>query len=152
MRLFSHPLAGRCKLANADGSLYFEQWALTWPWPWCIGAHVHRMQNPDLNTGPHPHAWPFVVIMLRGGYTEEVHIDDGLADVVFLRTWKAPSVHVVRMRESHRVVAVRATTWTVCLNGIWRRRGRGWIRRAVRARVELAAYRHDLARRGKQAA
>lgn len=36
-----------------------------------FGVYVHRIDSPDPGLDLHDHPWPFVSMVLRGGYTEE---------------------------------------------------------------------------------
>src|SRR5688500_6187293 len=37
-----------------------------------FGVYVHRILAPDPGLDLHDHPWPFVTLILRGGYVEEV--------------------------------------------------------------------------------
>lgn len=63
-------------LRQADGTPYMDRyWFLQigkradkdYPW---IGARVHHIQSSDDDRAFHDHPWPFITIILRGGYTE----------------------------------------------------------------------------------
>lgn len=102
------------------------------------GVMVHRHQGPDPGRVLHDHPWPFVSIVLRGGYVEEVaeaRLAPLLADIADthpapgryygLREWRrARTVHVMPLTHAHRIVALlRKPTWTLVLHG---RRRRAW--------------------------
>ena len=67
-----------------------------------VGLAVHHLPVADQRETPHGHPWPFVSIILSGGYTELVRGDDG--DTI--RTWRAGSFHLFPTWLTHRVIAV----------------------------------------------
>lgn len=124
----------RLRLRRGDGDVYLDRWG--WACRW-FGIYLHRMTAPDPGVDLHDHPWPFVSIVLRGGYTEErapardapwwaamaaAWPDRARRGVEM--SWRAGSVHRVRADECHRIITLRRTpTWTVCLIG---RRFRSW--------------------------
>jgi hypothetical protein len=109
-----------------------------------FGVYLHRIDQADPGLDLHDHPWPFVSIVLRGGYQEE-HADAREAatsaasaegrDVWhdgerILEAWRgAPrfwgrwSIHRIRMTEAHRITAALPGTTTLLLRG---RKTRAW--------------------------
>jgi hypothetical protein len=90
--------------------------------PW-LGICLHRLDTPDRRTTLHDHPWPFVSIILRGGYTEEIGIRTGrdrrgLIVGRRLRSWRTGSVHRMRRTDAHTITWLHRTpTWTLMLVG-----------------------------------
>jgi hypothetical protein len=125
----------RLTLRRADGEIYLDRWGIR-----CgalFGIYLHRMAAPDPGIDLHDHPWPFVSIILRGGYTEEVADSRDACRLAgeaeeagspvrsnYTRIWPAGSVHRLRLNECHRIVALRrCPTWTLVLLG---RTERSW--------------------------
>ena len=101
------------------------------------GVLVHRIDGPDPGVDLHDHPWPFLSVVLRGGYTEEavgireavrnadgeVRYDatSGHVEVSFhepghlaeVRTWRRWSVHRMGLDVAHRITAVEPDTITL---------------------------------------
>lgn len=128
----------RLTLRRSDGEIYLDRWGIRTRF---FGVYLHRMAAPDPGIDLHDHPWPFVSIILRGGYTEEVaeardacliaRIAEAFASTSgrevrrgSVRSWGAGTVHRVRLHECHRIVALaRRPTWTLVLLG---RTARSW--------------------------
>lgn len=107
--------------------------------PW-FGVYLHDMHGPDRDW-LHDHPWPFMSVVLRGGYGEwwtvtgrHGHDYPGaaMARVIALRHfnglserrwWAAGSVHVIRLDEAHMIDLIRPGTRTLVFVG---RRSREW--------------------------
>lgn len=125
----------RLTLRRADGLVYLDRWGFQIDR--LFGVYVHRMEAPDPGVDLHNHPWPFVSIVLRGGYTElradtrEASSLAGMAErwpgkclrgVVVERRWG--TARRMRFDECHTIVALHRTpTWTLVMRG---RRGRRW--------------------------
>lgn len=90
--------------------------------PW-FGVYVHFIYREDLDPVPHDHPWQFWSLILRGGYTEELHLDprdrDGkvlIANGIPRWTW-----HHFPLERAHRIVYVLPRTVTLCIVGRKRR-------------------------------
>lgn len=86
--------------------------------PW-FGVYLHHIWREDRDDFPHDHPWPFVGIVLTGGYVEDVYADPGrhrLSQVreVIRRRW---SVRRVPRGEAHRITSIRPGTRTLVLRG-----------------------------------
>lgn len=102
--------------------------------PW-FSIFVHRLEVPDPGEDLHDHPWPFVSLILRGGYTEVVDEARDATNHAWVsartgvtlaapRRWGAWSVHTVRLDQVHRIVRLdRSPTWTLVVTG---RRCREW--------------------------
>ena len=99
------------ELRNDDGQPNFREWGIRVPGQ-MVGLAVHHLPVADQRETPHGHPWPFVSIILSGGYTELVRADDG--DTI--RTWRAGSFHLFPTWLTHRVIAVEPETWTLVVH------------------------------------
>ena len=89
--------------------------------PW-FGIAVHRINSPDDARPPHTHPWPFVSLVVRGGYDEKVerHCRNRKSGLIRSseRTRRAGSVHLVRTIDAHTITTLRRSpTWTLVLVG-----------------------------------
>jgi hypothetical protein len=107
---------------------YMERYWLLKPRWWTLGCsiRIHHILRSDEDRALHDHPWPFVTLILRGGYYEErpvfseypvwaLHEPTGT-------TWHgAGSVLVRAARSRHRLRLARySTTWTLFFMGPWR--------------------------------
>jgi hypothetical protein len=107
-----------------------------------FGLVVHRLDAPDPGMDLHDHPWPFVSLVLRGGYSEEwadarqacelaaaaeVHEwrpeDQGRLPRGDARSWRPGSIHAMPLNVAHRITSVEPGTVTLVLRG-WK--GRRW--------------------------
>lgn len=125
----------RLRLRRGDGQIYLDRWGFHTPW---FGIYLHKMTASDPSMDVHDHPWPFISIILRGGYTEKMAEVRNLMELSSIRhpfqsrtwkafqsrTWKAGSVHTVRLDEAHTIIDVLKTpTWTLVLLG---KKHRAW--------------------------
>lgn len=99
-----------------------------------FGLYLHRIDQADPGRDLHDHPWPFVSILLRGGYEEEwcvtrdahrrSRIAEGFERQGFgytPRGWSRRfgrwSVHRVPLTVAHRIVAADPGTVTLVLRG-----------------------------------
>lgn len=87
--------------------------------PW-FGIYLHRILTRDFDRHAHDHPWPFVSLILRGGYVEFVTGDDGLP-LECVRT--RGSLHRMPVEKAHLIYEVAPNTLTLVLTG---RHGRDW--------------------------
>lgn len=101
---------------------YLTRWRVV-ETPW-FGVYLHAIRLPDRDPHPHDHPWPFVAMMLRGGYTEEYF--DGLPAALEaqasgggqVRRWRAGSIRFVPTTAFHSITGLdRAPTLTLMLVG-----------------------------------
>lgn len=116
----------RLTLRHGD-DVFLDRWGIDVR---LFGVYVHRIAAPDPGLDLHDHPWPFVSLVLCGGYTEEVAdtrktaLFALLADVIdgagrgHRRSWRAGSVHRIRLTEAHRIIAARPHTWTLVVRGV----------------------------------
>jgi hypothetical protein len=60
----------RERISRHDGDPYLTRWIL-FRCPW-FAVYVHRFEAPD-DECLHDHPWPFLSVILRGGYRETFH-------------------------------------------------------------------------------
>jgi hypothetical protein len=125
----------RMILRRADEIAYLNRLRLVQT-PW-FGLYLHRMDAPDPGIDLHDHPWPFMSIVLRGGYDEyRAEIRAATAMANFAETWPTTctpghvnrrgwlSVRRMRADECHSIFRLHRTpTWTLMIVG---RRFRDW--------------------------
>lgn len=88
------------------------------PYP-LIGARVHHILRSDDGRDFHDHPWPYLTIILRGGYWEvrPVLVDNVVSYCV--RTWHGPGSVLLRRANSwHRLELPEGqTAWTLFCTG-----------------------------------
>lgn len=88
--------------------------------PW-FGLYLHWINEPDSARHVHDHPWNFWSLVLRGGYSEQVHERFGDRGRIAVRHhW---SIHRMRTSQAHRIMNVLPSTLTLVLTG---RRTRTW--------------------------
>lgn len=125
-------MARRLTLRHA-GKVFLDRWGIEC---WWFGVFVHHIAGPDPGLDLHDHPWPFVSVILSGGYTEEVasareapmmaKIAERWPETChhgFVRSWRAGSVHRMPLTDAHRITAVQRGTWTLVFRG---RKARSW--------------------------
>lgn len=95
--------------------------------PW-FGVYLHDIDGPDPQPDPHDHPWPFVSVVLRGGYAEKVFVYVEHEYDYFARThvrqWIAGSWHKMPAEgKAHFIVWALPRTRTLILRG---KRSRDW--------------------------
>jgi hypothetical protein len=124
----------RFTLTTSDGRTYLDRLRVVQT-PW-FGVYLHRLDVPDPGVDLHDHPWPFLSVILRGGYEEEAsptRLAPDFARIAerwptakrgVVRSWRAGSVHRLRLTECHRITDLhRSPTWTLILVG---RRQQSW--------------------------
>ncbi len=86
------------------------------------GIYVHFIYREDLDPVPHDHPWAFASLVLRGGYTEELHHSPGSGDFEWV-THRAGRLHKFPLHWAHRIVRVAPGTVTLVFVG---RKVRSW--------------------------
>jgi hypothetical protein len=120
-RLIAH--ARRTPYFHLPG--YMERYWVLKPRWWTLGCsiRVHHILRSDEDRALHDHPWPFVTIILRGGYYEERPLlarHPAWVDHEPTRTQRhgVGSILVRRARSRHRLHLVRnSTTWTLFFMG-----------------------------------
>lgn len=103
-----------------DGATFLERWGLDLP---LFGVYVHHIAAPDPGMDHHDHPWPFVTIILWGGYREWTTTEVRRPKTTDMREWKRGSVHRFGLHQAHRIVWCQPHTWTLVLRG---RKTRTW--------------------------
>jgi hypothetical protein len=108
------------------GELYLRRWRIVQT-PW-FSLFLHKIATPDKDRDLHDHPWPFLSLVLRGGYDERLAIDAAEAAIngyrplteVARRGWL--SIGLRRATTAHRITRLHRTpTWTLVLTGPRRR-------------------------------
>jgi hypothetical protein len=84
--------------------------------PW-FGVYLHWIYLPDRDRDPHDHPWTFASIVLRGGYGEEVIVPESPDPRTRMVVHRAPSVHIMRMWQAHRIRVLKPNTMTLVFTG-----------------------------------
>lgn len=81
-----------------------------------IAVRVHHILASDSGRDPHDHPWPFLTIILRGGYLEHRYDKGGFWDSA---KWHGPgSVLFRRAGDYHRLeIPEGQTAWTLFITG-----------------------------------
>lgn len=90
---------------DTDGN-YLTRWRIVQT-PW-FAVMIHRFDGPDPRPTLHDHPWPFLSIVLRGGYVERTLT--GARCVRHLNHKAATGLHSIRS-------LLRTPTWTLMLCG-----------------------------------
>lgn len=106
---------------SPDGLLYMERWWLLRPSRWLpISVRVHHIVRPDTDRHFHDHPWPFVTLIMRGSYLEQLPTSQRQAAAVdsihsYTRLRSVGSVVCHRATDRHRITRVdRADgAWTL---------------------------------------
>lgn len=111
----------RMRLRRKDGRVYLDRWGVEWK-P-LGGIFVHRMQGPDPGQDVHDHPWPFVSLILKGGYIER-RCDARSVDRQHYAARKRGSLRLMRLDEAHTITRlVGETSWSLVIHG---RHVRSW--------------------------
>jgi hypothetical protein len=104
---------------NNPAENYMVRWRLIQT-PW-FGIYLHRLNKPDPRPTLHDHPWPFVSVILHGGYTEDFGVSAGGRAAVHSRvrrSWRTGSVHRMRSSDAHTITELqRSPTWTFVVAG-----------------------------------
>ena len=111
-------MARRLMLSH-QGRVFLDRWGLECRW---FGVFVHHIAGPDPGVDLHDHPWPFVSLVVRGSYLEEVaDARNPRSTTLFGRgRW---SVHRMPLTRAHRITLAKQGTWTLVLRG---RKQRSW--------------------------
>lgn len=106
-----------------DGEPYlFRRRLIQTPW---FGVYLHDIYREDRDYDPHDHPWSFVSIILRGSYTERLHVMPHVdLDAWYEITWKRWSWHTMDRATAHRIIEADPKLKTLVIVG--RRRSRDW--------------------------
>lgn len=85
--------------------------------PW-LSVYVHDIHQPDTDRDPHNHPWTFWSLVLRGGYTEQLHpIPYVHVDTWRTNTWRRFSLHRMDRSSAHRIVHAQPGLKTLVITG-----------------------------------
>jgi hypothetical protein len=90
-----------------------------------FGIYIHWIFEPDADRDPHDHPRPFISVILRGCYAEDIY--PYAKDRNFStrrRVWKRWSVHRMRIGMAHKIVLIQPDTISLLLVG--RKGKRDW--------------------------
>ncbi len=107
-------------MSRDEKELYLTRW-------WLLGTDsskyalmLHKMHQPDPDECHHDHPWPFITMILKGGYKEDIQTEPGQA---FTRHNKPGMVLYRPAIHAHRISDLpKGTAWTLVLRGPLERR------------------------------
>lgn len=91
----------------------------------------------------HTHAFNGLVVLLKGGYYEEVEIHPG----VFITKWIGPGIRYIPRDYKHRLLRSLTNTWSLLLAGPW---NSTWIEESDDYVRTLSWGRKEVTRQEKQ--
>lgn len=102
-----------------------------------VAIRVHEILRSDIGRDPHDHPWPYITIILKGGYWEERYDDWGDCYSV---EWHGPgSVLIRKARDLHKLMLPPGhTTHTLFMTGPYQN---GWGFLTPRGKVGHKDYR-----------
>jgi hypothetical protein len=106
-----------------SSATYLTRWRIIQT-PW-FGIYLHCIRTIDKDDALHDHPWPFVSIILRGGYLEERPTHAKRRGFLSIAFRKATDLHRI-------VMLTRTPTWTLVFAGPRKRRWgfqteNGWV-------------------------
>lgn len=107
-------------LRHADGSMYMERYGLFETTH--LSARVHHICTEDIDRVLHDHPWPFISVVLRGGYTEKLPssffpcFSNG-REKTHERIRTRGSVAYMPANGRHKISYVQPDTWTLFIYG-----------------------------------
>lgn len=109
----------RKDICARTGDVYLTRWTLAELFGWALMVHV--MRRPDQDRCHHDHPWPFVTLVLRGGYFEQV---TDLTTGTVREQFNAPGALLYRPAiHTHRVADLpQGSCTTLVLRGPRRRK------------------------------
>lgn len=121
MKLGRFRLCTRRTICDLQARPYLRRWTLI-ETPW-FELNVHHILRSDDDRHLHDHPWPFVSLIVSGGYLE--HLDPPTGSTLTLFRWREAGTLVWhRAEDLHRIeLPAGQTAWTVVLCG---RRRREW--------------------------
>jgi hypothetical protein len=106
------------KLVDGEEVLYLRRWYL-FRCKW-FSIRLHHICLPDVDRWPHDHPWPFVAVMLWGGYDE---VWGRAGEFATPRTKRVRLFNRHRATDLHRITEFTRSggAWTLFLTGQERR-------------------------------
>lgn len=102
---------------DGTGPVAFRQRPFAWVLQrFGIAARVHHILRSDEGREPHDHPWPYLTIILKGGYYEHRYEDDGRLRGV---KWHGPGSVLYRPAGSWHMLKLPQgdTAWTLFVTG-----------------------------------
>lgn len=100
-------------IRQSDGVAYLTRWWIV-KTPW-FGVALHRMKGADARTTLHDHPWPFVSIVLRGGYTQRRLKPRGMG---VIERQHVRRINHLGLQDAHSIIELdRTPTWTLVFTG-----------------------------------
>jgi len=97
--------AARYEIVHTDGTGMVNPWRRPFTWvlqKLGIAVRVHEILRSDTGRDPHDHPWPYLTVILRGGYEEQRFDDKGNVTSV---KWHGPGSILYRPAGSwHKLV------------------------------------------------
>lgn len=83
-----------------------------------FAVYLHDINEPDGDRDPHDHPWTFWSFVLRGSYTETLHVmPHVLLDATRENTWRRWSLHRMGRETAHRITHAAPGLKTLILTG-----------------------------------
>lgn len=119
MKIFSVRLYEKQVIGGSENPL-LVRWILMRFKAW--GIYIHKLCRSDYDRALHDHPWPFVSVVLRGGYWE---IHDQTVNRKESAFWRGPREVMLRPAEWRHRVEIRdgIPAWTLVIVG---RRAKRW--------------------------
>lgn len=98
-----------------DEPYLFRRRIIQTPW---FGVYLHDIFEPDTDQDPHDHPWTFWSFVVRGEYTEQLHLIPHVdLSVARLQAWKRWSLHRMDRATAHRIVSAAPNLRTLIFVG-----------------------------------
>lgn len=105
-----------------------------------VAVRVHHILRSDSGRDPHDHPWPYLTVILRGGYWEQRYNDSGA--LVSVRWHGVGSILFRRANSWHKLeVPVGKTAWTLFITG---KKAQTWGFRTRDGKVPYYEYEESL--------
>jgi len=104
---------------NTDGTGPVSFWRPPLAWllqHFGIAVRIHHILSSDAGRDPHDHPWPYLTIILHGGYYENRYDDGGLP---VSSEWHGPGSVLLRRANSWHMLVLppNTTCWTLFITG-----------------------------------
>jgi len=118
------------KVVDGEEMLYLRRWYLFR----CkaFSVRLHHIVMEDVDRWPHDHPWPFVALILWGGYDEKWGPEGTVVPAMVKRVRFANFHHATDVHKITRFYRAEKGAWTLCLTGKESRRWgfttpEGWV-------------------------
>jgi hypothetical protein len=99
-----------------EGKPFLQRWG--WECRW-FGVFLHHIIAPDPGLDMHDHPWPFISIVLCGGYSEwyaDIRSPNTVHHALRVAQ-RGYRVHHHPLRRIHRILTTSNRTWTIVVHG-----------------------------------